>query len=83
MMKMSAILITAVALGASAPAFAAARGSDSAPKVTYDAKHDKYCVSQTITGQLLPVKDCRTKEAWAEAGLKIGDQSEPAKLASK
>ena len=82
-MKMSAMLIAAVVLSASAPAFAAARGNDSTPKLTYDAKRDKYCVSQTVTGQLLPVKDCRSKEEWAQAGLKIGDQSAPAKLASK
>ena len=82
-MKMSAILIAAIALGATAPAFAAARGNGDAPAVTYDAKHDKYCVSQSFTGALMPVKDCRTKEAWAKAGLKVGDQSDPAKLASK
>jgi hypothetical protein len=82
-MKMSAILIAAIALGATAPAFAATRGNSDAPKVTYDAKHDKYCVSQVVTGEFMPVKDCRTKDAWAKAGLKIGDQADPAKLASK
>ncbi|HMI19180.1 MAG TPA: hypothetical protein VK533_06525 [Sphingomonas sp.] len=81
-MKMSAILIAAVALGATAPAFAASQSGSEKPTVTYDAKHDKYCVSQMVTGNILPVKDCRTKKEWAKNGLTIQDPSEE-KMASK
>lgn len=82
-MKMSAMLIAAVALSATAPAFAAPRSSSDQPTVTYDAKHDKYCVSQTVTGSRLPVQDCRSKQDWAKAGLTFSQQPNAAKLASK
>ncbi len=81
-MKMSAILIAAVALGATAPAFAAAQGNSDKLRITYDAKHDKYCVSQMVTGNLLPVKDCRTKQDWAKNGVAI-ERSNADKLAAK
>ena len=81
-MKMSAILIAAVALGATAPAFALSPSASGKPTLTYDAKHDKYCVSQMVTGNLLPVKDCRTKKEWAKDGLAIQDSNEE-KMASK
>jgi len=76
MMKMSAILIAALAFGAiAAPAVAAKDDSEKA-KVTYDAKRDRYCISQKVTGAYLPVKDCRSKEEWAKAGLMVGQQAE-------
>lgn len=82
-MKISAILIAATALGATAPAFAEHRGQSDQPTVTYDAKHDRFCVSQMVTGNYLPVKDCRTKQDWAKAGLTVGQQADMPKLASK
>lgn len=82
-MKMSAILIAAIALGATAPAFAAQRGTTDQPNVTYDKKHDKFCVSQMVTGNYLPVKDCRTKEDWAKAGLTVEKPADADKLAAK
>jgi hypothetical protein len=82
-MKMSAILIATVALSATAPAFAAPRSASDQPTVTYDAKHDKYCVSQTVTGSRVPVKDCRSRQDWAKAGLTFSQKPEAAKLASK
>ena len=81
-MKMSAILIAAIAFGAvAAPAIAANESNDQV-KVTYDAKRDRYCVSQMVTGSRLPVKDCRSKEEWAKAGMVI-DQHAPVKLANR
>lgn len=82
-MKISALLIAAVALAATAPAFAERRGMTDNTAVTYDAKHDKYCVSQMVTGNLMPVKDCRTKSDWAKAGVTVGADTDAAKLASK
>jgi len=82
-MKMSAILIAAVALSATVPAFAAQRGNPDQPQVTYDAKHDRYCVSQMVTGNYLPVKDCRTKDDWAKAGLTLSKPDDAKTLASK
>jgi hypothetical protein len=77
-MKMSAI-ITAALLGAiAAPAMAASGGDASKFKATYDAKHDKYCVSQEITGQRIPVRDCRTKAEWAAAGASFGQDAKKA-----
>ncbi len=77
-MKMSAI-ITAVVLGAVAvPAFAASDGDATQYKAVYDAKHDKYCVSQQITGQRIPVRDCRTKAEWAAAGASVGQDTKKA-----
>jgi hypothetical protein len=82
-MKMSAILIAAIALSATAPAFAAQSGNPDQPRVTYDAKRDRYCISQMITGNYLPVKDCRSKEDWAKAGLTLSRPDEPKTLAAK
>ena len=83
-MKITALLITAVALGAAAPVVAAAQTEDGQPlKITYDAKHDKYCVvTPDVTGSILPGRDCRTKQNWAKAGLHIQDKQDD-KLASK
>jgi len=75
-MKTYAILIAALTFGAiAAPAIAAKRDSEK-PKVTYDAKRDRYCISQKVTGAYLPVKDCRSKEEWAKAGLMVDQQTE-------
>jgi len=84
-MKMSAILIAAVALGASAPVLAAAQTEDGQPvKVIYDAKHDKYCVvTQEVTGSILPQKDCRSKQDWAKVGLTLSRPADGDRLASK
>jgi len=82
-MKMSAILIAVAALGVSAPAFAAKGESGNQPKITYDAKHDKFCVSQHVTGYTLPVKDCRTQSDWAKAGLTVTKPADAGSYASK
>jgi len=82
-MKISAILIAAAVLGTTAPAFAAQRGQSDQPTVTYDAKHDKFCVSQMVTGNYLPVKDCRTQAEWAKAGLTVTKPTDADKLAQK
>lgn len=81
-MKMSAILIAAIAIGAVAPAFAASQRDSEKTTMTYDAKRDKYCFSQMVTGSRLPQKDCRTKQDWAKDGLQIQD-AHSQKLASK
>ncbi|HWI85687.1 MAG TPA: hypothetical protein VNT42_05100 [Sphingomonas sp.] len=50
-------------------------------KVTYNAKSNKYCISQLITGSRVPRSECRSKADWSKEGLLIG---EPAvKLAQK
>ena len=80
-MKTSPILIIALAVGAmAAPAFAASSDQGDRLKVTYDAKHDKYCVSQEITGQMTPQRICKTKDQWARMGAVVG-QKPAAKLA--
>jgi len=83
-MKIAALLIAAVALGATTPVLAAAESADGTPlKIVYDAKRDKYCVvTPNVTGSLLPQRDCRTKQDWAKAGLQIHDQNGD-KLAAK
>ena len=72
-MKTSIIILAAALSAVAAPAFAAAAGDAPAFKATYDAKHDKYCVSQQITGQRIPVRDCRTKAEWAADGAMFGE----------
>ena len=80
-MKTSPILIIALAVGAmAAPAFAASSDQGDRLKVTYDAKHDKYCVSQEITGQMTPQRICKTKDQWARMGAVVGEKP-AAKLA--
>jgi hypothetical protein len=81
-MKTSAILIAAIAIGAVAPAFAAPQRDSQKTVMTYDAKRDKYCVSQLVTGSRLAQKECRTKQDWAKEGLQIQDVRGE-KLASK
>ena len=79
-MKSSPVLIAALVLGSlAAPALAATNGDSDRLPVTYDAKHDKYCVSQEVTGQFLPQRVCKTKAEWAKLGIKLGEQ--PAKVA--
>ena len=80
-MKLSPALIIALALGTvAAPAIAAQSDQADRLKVTYDAKHDKYCVSQEITGQMTPQRICKTKDQWARMGAVVG-QKPAAKLA--
>jgi len=74
-MKMSPVLIIALAIGAiAAPAVAAPKDQADRLKVRYDAKHDKYCVSQEATGQIIPQRVCKTKAEWAELGAVVGDK---------
>ena len=81
-MKTAILIICAAALGASAPAVAAKQGDPDQPQVSYDKKTGQYCVSQEVTGHWMPVKDCRTQEAWAKAGVNFS-RSPDDKLASK
>ena len=75
-MKISAI-ITAALLGTLAvPAFAATPSDGVRMKVTYDAKQDKYCVSQAVTGRLIPQRTCRTKAEWVADGAQFGDATD-------
>jgi hypothetical protein len=74
----AAIVAATVAVSAaSAPAFAQAQGSFGAAKVTYDAKTDRYCFRETLTGSRIPVTQCRSKSEWAQDGLTIS-RSQPA-----
>jgi hypothetical protein len=81
-MKVSAILIATIALGAVAAPAIAAKADGEKAKVTYDAKRDRYCISQKVTGAYLPVKDCRSKEDWAKAGLVV-DQKNDVEIANR
>lgn len=56
---------------ASTPAFAKAQGNFGSAKVTYNQKTGSYCFKESVTGSLIPVTQCRTKEEWAQAGLTI------------
>jgi hypothetical protein len=74
-MKMSPVLIAALVAGSfTVPAFADAGDKSDRLPVTYDAKHDKYCVSQEITGQLIAQRVCKTKAQWAKLGAVVGDK---------
>ncbi len=76
-------LIAAVAVAtvtvsaASTPTFAQdqVQGRFGDAKVTYDAKNDRYCFQERVTGSLIPAKECRSKSDWAEAGLTISRKS--------
>ena len=78
-MKMSAIIIAA-ALGAVATPVIAA--DQPAVHAKYDAKSGKYCVSQEITGSRIAIKDCRTREEWAQDGAPA-KQAQATKLAQR
>ncbi|BBF71838.1 MULTISPECIES: hypothetical protein [Sphingomonadaceae] len=68
----AAVAVATVAVSAaSTPAFAQAQGSFGAAKVTYDARTDRYCFKETVTGSLIPVIRCRSKGEWAQDGLTI------------
>ncbi|MDO7835382.1 hypothetical protein Q4610_10020 [Sphingobium sp. HBC34] len=68
----AAVAIATVAVSAaSAPAFAQATGQFGNAKVRHDAKTDRYCFSEAITGSRVPLVQCRTKAQWAQAGLTI------------
>lgn len=81
-MKMSLILIAAIAFGATAPVLAAQSDDEIRVRVTYDTKRDKYCISQSVTGSRLPVRDCRSKQEWAAEGVMLQDRRGE-KLAAK
>jgi hypothetical protein len=74
-MKMSALIAAALIGAVSGPAMAASADRASSSKAVYDAKRDKYCVSQEITGQRIPVRDCRTKAEWAKDGAIFGEDA--------
>jgi hypothetical protein len=68
----AAVAVAAVAVSAAAsPAFAKPQASFDGARVTYDQKADRYCFSRTVTGALIPAKQCRTKEDWAREGVVI------------
>lgn len=76
MKNSTTIIVLAAALGMVAtPAFAAPQGRFGDATVTLDAKTGKYCFSQPITGSRIPVRQCRTKAEWAQAGLTITHQA--------
>ena len=80
----AAILAATVAVSAAAtPAFAKAQGSFGAAKVTYDAKTDRYCFRETVTGSLIPVTQCRSKSEWAQNGLSISHSQPVVQLARR
>mgnify|MGYP001035425056 FL=1 len=69
------VAATLAVSAASTPAFAEARGSFGKAKVTYDAKTDRYCFRETVTGSLIPVTQCQSKGEWARNGLTISRKS--------
>lgn len=69
------VAATLAVSAASTPAFAAAQGSFGKAKVTYDAKTDRYCFRETVTGSLIPVTQCQSKAEWARNGLTISRKS--------
>ena len=81
--KISAFLIAAAVLGTSVPAFAATPAKGDLPKVSYDMKQDKFCVSEPVMGSLLTARDCRAKQDWAKEGLFVSLRSDTVQLASK
>lgn len=81
-MKMTLILIAAIACGATAPVLAAQSDDEMRVRVIYDAKRDKYCIDQSVTGSRLPVRDCRSRQEWALEGVMLQDRK-GAKLATK
>jgi uncharacterized membrane protein len=85
-MKTTALIAAALLGTLAVPAVAAPASDDVKMKVTYDAKYDKYCISQAVTGQRIPVRTCRTKAEWIADGAKFNDvaDAKPAtKLAQK
>ncbi|WP_442680403.1 hypothetical protein ACSBM8_04195 [Sphingomonas sp. ASY06-1R] len=78
-MKATVIIAAALFGTLAVPAFAATNSDDVKMKVTYDAKHDKYCISQDVTGQRLPVRTCRTKAEWVADGAKFSDAADATK----
>ena len=72
-MKTTALIAAALLGTLAVPALAAPASDDVKMKVTYDAKYDKYCISQAVTGQRIPVRTCRTKAEWAADGAMFGE----------
>lgn len=72
----AAIAAATVAVSAAAtPAFAQPTGTYGQTKVSYDQKTERYCFKDVVTGSLIPVTTCRSKEEWAKAGLTISHKS--------
>ncbi|CCW15786.1 hypothetical protein EBBID32_1140 [Sphingobium indicum BiD32] len=69
------VAATLAVSAASTPAFAQSHGSFGKAKVTYDAKTDRYCFRETVTGSLVPVTQCQSKAEWARNGLTISRKS--------
>ncbi|WP_420143627.1 hypothetical protein [Sphingobium sp.] len=68
----AAVAVATVAVSASStPAFAQPQGKFGSAKVTYDDKTDRYCFRETVTGSLVPVTQCQSKDEWAQNGLTI------------
>ena len=78
-MKTTALIAAALLGTLAVPALAAPASDDVKMKVTYDAKHDKYCISQAVTGQRIPVVTCRTKAEWVADGAKFSDAADATK----
>lgn len=66
---------TVTVSAASTPAAAQPTGNFGAAKVSYDPATNRYCFKETVTGSLIPVTQCRSKDEWAQAGLKISHKS--------
>lgn len=72
----AAVAVAAVTVSAaSTPAFAQASGRFGAAKVSYQPATGRYCLAERVSGSLIPVKQCRTKAHWADAGLTISHRS--------
>ncbi|MEQ6332208.1 hypothetical protein [Sphingobium sp. MK2] len=72
----AAIAAATVAVSAAAtPAFAQPTGTYGQAKVSYDKKSNRYCFKEVVTGSLIPVTTCQSKEEWAQAGLNINHKS--------
>lgn len=68
----AAIAAATIAVSAAAtPAFAQPTGTYGQAKVRYDQKTEGYCFKEVVTGSLIPVTTCQSKEEWAQAGLTI------------
>lgn len=75
--SLAVILVATGLAGAAMPAIA--KGDDGAPKARLTVEHKNgktvYCLNQQpTTGSIAPVRTCRTRSEWADAGLVIPDQ---------
>ncbi|HXH14605.1 MAG TPA: hypothetical protein VNJ10_00560 [Sphingomonas sp.] len=66
----AATALAAAALAGSAPAFAAPSGSQTKTILKYNAKMQKYCLTDpAVTGSRIATVTCKTAAAWTAAGL--------------